>query len=232
MTAQNDIVQSGQHAEKGEGVDLVVVGLGYVGLPLVQAATKAGLRVTGLDLNKRVVEGLNSGRSHVDDLSDAEIAAILTQGFTATTDDSVISRTKAVVICVPTPLTEHGAPDLGAVEGAVASVAAHMRPGMLVVLESTTYPGTTDEVVRPALEARGLVAGVDFHLAFSPERIDPEIPSTAWRTRRRSSADTRRPAPRPLASSTRTLSARSSRPRARARPRWRSCSRTPIGTST
>ncbi|MEV6104405.1 nucleotide sugar dehydrogenase [Streptomyces sp. NPDC051940] len=176
MTAQNDISQSDRHAQGGEGTDLVVIGLGYVGLPLVRAAAVAGLRVVGLDLDQSVVDGLNAGRSHVDDLSDAQIAAIRARGFTATTDASVISRAKSVVICVPTPLTEHGAPDLAAVEGAVASVAAHLHPGMLVVLESTTYPGTTDEVVRPALEAGGLVAGTDFHLAFSPERIDPGNP--------------------------------------------------------
>src|ERR1700677_4575307 len=175
MTAQRDEFEPDQYSHKG-GIDLVVVGLGYVGLPLARGASNAGLRVVGLDLSTRVVDGLNAGRSHVDDLSDAEIAAMLTQGFTATTDAGVIGQAKSVVICVPTPLTEHSAPDLRAVEGAVASVAAHLHPGMLVVLESTTYPGTTDEVVRPALEAGGLVAGVDFHLAFSPERIDPGNP--------------------------------------------------------
>jgi UDP-N-acetyl-D-glucosamine dehydrogenase len=175
MTAQSDAPESDQYAQGG-GVDLVVVGLGYVGLPLARGASNAGLRVVGLDLNTRVVDGLNAGRSHVDDLSDAEIAGMLTQGFTATTDSAVIGQARSVVICVPTPLTEQAAPDLRAVEGAVAAVAEHLHPGMLVVLESTTYPGTTDEVVRPALEAGGLVAGVDFHLAFSPERIDPGNP--------------------------------------------------------
>ncbi|MBB4740362.1 nucleotide sugar dehydrogenase [Actinoplanes octamycinicus] len=122
------------------------------------------------------MDGLNAGRSHVDDISDADVAAMLASGFTATTDSSVIGSAAAVVICVPTPLTDHGAPDLGAVTSAVGMIAEHMRPGALVVLESTTYPGTTDDVVRPALEAGGLRAGVDFHLAFSPERIDPGNP--------------------------------------------------------
>jgi nucleotide sugar dehydrogenase len=175
MTAQSAALKSDQDAHGG-GVDLVVVGLGYVGLPLARGASNAGLRVVGLDLNTRIVDGLNAGRSHVDDLSDAQITEMLAQGFTATTDSAAIGEAKSVVICVPTPLNEHSAPDLRAVEGAVAAVAAHLHPGMLVVLESTTYPGTTDEVVRPALEAGGLVAGVDFHLAFSPERIDPGNP--------------------------------------------------------
>jgi len=152
---------------------LVVLGLGYVGLPLAQAATSAGLSVTGLDVSERVVTGLNAGESHVDDLADTEIATMLEAGFTATTDTSVLSSADVVVICVPTPLNDSGGPDLGAVTGAVDMIAAHLHKGMLVVLESTTYPGTTDEVVRPALEAGGLRVDDDFFLAFSPERIDP-----------------------------------------------------------
>lgn len=157
--------------------DLVVIGLGYVGLPLAQEATRAGLTVTGLDVSDAVVAGLNAGRSHVDDLSDADIAEMLERGFSATTDPAVIADASTVVICVPTPLTPEGGPDLGAVLGATRSIATHLRPGHLVVLESTTYPGTTDDEVRPVLEAGGLVAGRDFHLAFSPERIDPGNPT-------------------------------------------------------
>lgn len=153
--------------------DLVVIGLGYVGLPLAQEASRAGLVVTGLDVSTSVVDGLNAGRSHVDDLSDADIADMLGRGFVATTDAAVIADARAVVICVPTPLTPEGGPDLGAVMGATRAIAAHLQPGQLVVLESTTYPGTTDDDVRPVLEEGGLVAGRDFHLAFSPERIDP-----------------------------------------------------------
>ncbi|MFI9748520.1 nucleotide sugar dehydrogenase [Streptomyces collinus] len=158
-------------------VDLVVVGLGYVGLPLARSAAAAGLKVVGLDRSRRVVEGLNAGRSHVDDISDAEVRAMLEQGFEAVDRADVIAGAAAVVVCVPTPLTEHGAPDLGAVHAAVEDIAAHLTAGTLVVLESTTYPGTTDEVVRPRLEAGGLRVGIDFHLAFSPERIDPGNPS-------------------------------------------------------
>jgi UDP-N-acetyl-D-glucosamine dehydrogenase len=154
-------------------VDVVILGLGYVGLPLAREATSAGMSVIGFDVNKGLVEALNSGRSHVDDLSDEDIAAMIASGFRATTDEQEIATAKAAVICVPTPLFEEGGPDLGAVQSATEAVARNLRPGMLVVLESTTYPGTTDELVRPLLEAGGLIAGKDFHLAFSPERIDP-----------------------------------------------------------
>ncbi|MCL7424318.1 nucleotide sugar dehydrogenase [Streptomyces sp. YS415] len=157
-------------------VDLVIIGLGYVGLPLARAASASGLKVVGLDRSQPVVQGLNSGSSHVDDISDADVRAMLGQGFRAVSSPEVIEDAAAVVICVPTPLTEHGAPNLGAVDSAVADIAAHLKPGTLVVLESTTYPGTTDEVVRPRLEAGGLKAGADFYLAFSPERIDPGNP--------------------------------------------------------
>ncbi|MDP9183695.1 MAG: nucleotide sugar dehydrogenase [Actinomycetota bacterium] len=155
---------------------VVVIGLGYVGLPLAQAACRAGLEVTGLDISARIVDGLNAGRSHVDDLSDDAIATMLASGFTATSDSSVLADADVAVICVPTPLDESGGPDLGAVFNGVGMIAEHLHKGMLVVLESTTYPGTTDDEVRPRLEAGGLVAGTDFHLAFSPERIDPGNP--------------------------------------------------------
>ncbi|MBB5999376.1 nucleotide sugar dehydrogenase [Streptomonospora salina] len=153
--------------------DLVVVGLGYVGLPLAHQAASAGLTVAGLDASPAVAAGLNEGRSHIDDLGAADIAAMLEHGFTATTDPSVVAGARTVVICVPTPLSAEGGPDLGAVTAAGRSIAGHLAPGTLVVLESTTYPGTTYEVLRPLLEESGLVAGSDFHLAFSPERIDP-----------------------------------------------------------
>ncbi|HEY9411979.1 MAG TPA: nucleotide sugar dehydrogenase, partial [Jiangellaceae bacterium] len=157
--------------------DLAVIGLGYVGLPLAQEASRAGMTVTGFDVSERVVGGLNSGHSHVDDLSDADIAEMRAAGFHATTDEADLDDAAVIVICVPTPLSDDGGPDLTAVKSAVAVVARHLRSGSLVVLESTTYPGTTDEVVRPMLEESGLVAGEDFHLAFSPERIDPGNPT-------------------------------------------------------
>ncbi len=162
-------------------VDVVVVGLGYVGLPLAQEAVRAGVGVLGFDVDERVVAGLNAGTSHVDDLSDADVAEMVAAGFRATTDETEIGAADAAVICVPTPLSEDGGPDLTAVRGATAAIARQLRPGMLVVLESTTYPGTTDELVRPLLEESGLVAGRDFHLAFSPERIDPGNPRFGMR---------------------------------------------------
>ncbi len=155
-------------------VDLVVVGLGYVGLPLVSEGCRSGLSVVGLDVNEGVVADLNAGRSHVDDLSDAEIAELVGLGFTATTDATVLADAKTVVICVPTPLSVDGGPDLGAVEGACRTIGQHLVKGTLVVLESTTYPGTTAEVMVPILEREsGLSSSSDFHVAYSPERIDP-----------------------------------------------------------
>ncbi|WP_373869652.1 nucleotide sugar dehydrogenase [Acrocarpospora pleiomorpha] len=153
--------------------DLTIIGLGYVGMPLAKEATAAGLTVAGLDVDPRKVDALNAGRSYIDDLTDADLDGMIGSGFTATLDPSVLSESATIVICVPTPLDEDHRPDLSAVEGATATVAAHLRSGTLVVLESTTWPGTTDEVARPILEKSGLVAGADFHLAFSPERIDP-----------------------------------------------------------
>ena len=159
---------------------VVIIGLGYVGLPLAQEAVRVGLSVTGLDVKQATVDGLNAGRSHVDDLTDADIAAMVEGGFRAVT--SVPEAAAAVgdggpdtiVICVPTPLSESDGPDLTAVRAATESAARLLRAGTTVILESTTYPGTTDEIVRPLLEkATGLTAGIDFALAFSPERIDP-----------------------------------------------------------
>lgn len=153
--------------------DVVILGLGYVGLPLAREAARTGLSVLGFDVKSAVADALNGGRSHVDDLSDADVAEMRQAGFRATTDETEIAAAAVAVICVPTPLSDDGGPDLTAVRAAAGAVARNLRPGMLVVLESTTYPGTTDEVVRPILEASGLRAGADFHLAFSPERIDP-----------------------------------------------------------
>jgi nucleotide sugar dehydrogenase len=155
-------------------VNVVIIGLGYVGLPLAQEAVRAGLSVTGLDVRQATVDGLNGGRSHVDDLSGADIAAMVEGGFRATTDLADCGDPDVIVICVPTPLSESDGPDLTAVRAATESAGRLLKPGALVILESTTYPGTTDEVVRPLLEkASGLTAGIGFHLAFSPERIDP-----------------------------------------------------------
>ena len=163
-----------EHEQAPQQERHVILGLGYVGLPLAQEATRSGLLIVGLDSSDRVVSGLNAARSHVDDLSGEAVAEMLAAGFTATKDPAVVADAATVVICVPTPLSEDGGPDLSAVRGAGEAVARHLRPGTLVVLESTTYPGTTEEFLLPILEAgSGLRAGVDFNLAFSPERIDP-----------------------------------------------------------
>ncbi|WP_020674234.1 nucleotide sugar dehydrogenase [Amycolatopsis nigrescens] len=155
-------------------VDLAVVGLGYVGLPLARQACDAGLATVGFDIAPAVVETLSSGRSHVHDVSTDDIARMRETGFTASLDPAIIATADTVVICVPTGLSPEGAPDLGAVRAAARTVGARLRPEMLVVLESTSYPGTTEEVLLPILESvSGMAAGKEFHLAFSPERIDP-----------------------------------------------------------
>ncbi|MDM7855413.1 nucleotide sugar dehydrogenase [Cellulomonas alba] len=154
--------------------DAVIVGLGYVGLPLAQEACRAGMRVGGFDVSDRVVDGLLAGRSHVDDLSDADVRAMADAGFTPATDVTLLADAATIVIAVPTPLATTGLPDLGPVRAAVRTVAENLRPGTLVILESTTHPGTTEEIVAPMLEEfSGLRAGRDFALAFSPERVDP-----------------------------------------------------------
>ena len=165
----------------GKSLDLVVVGLGYVGLPLAQEACHSGLRVTGLDVDPAVITGLRERRSHVDDLSDADVEVMLAAGFTATTDVTVIAQAETVVICVPTPLADDGRPDLGPVLSATGTLVEQLTAGTLVVLESTTYPGTTEEVLRPLLEQHGLRVGTDVFLAFSPERIDPGNPTYGFR---------------------------------------------------
>lgn len=152
---------------------LAVVGLGYVGLPLAREACLGGWRVFGWDNNDQVISILSTGKSHLEDIRAADIQDMLSRGFQPTTEDAVLREADVVVICVPTPLTRDGGPDLAAVSAAGSSVAQHLQAGQLVVLESTTYPGTTEEVLIPVLETSGKEAGKDFFVAFSPERIDP-----------------------------------------------------------
>lgn len=135
--------------------------------------TRAGIRTIGFDVSPDKVNDLNQGRSHIDDLSDDELREMLDRGYSATTDANEIANADTVVICVPTPLNDSGGPDLGAVEAATRTITANMSADTLVILESTTYPGTTDDVVRPILESQGALHGKDFLLAFSPERVDP-----------------------------------------------------------
>jgi UDP-N-acetyl-D-glucosamine dehydrogenase len=161
---------------------VLVIGLGYVGLPLAVQAARAGFRVTGYDTRPEITAGLMAGRSHVDDVTDTEVAAMAAQGFRATAEETELEPADVIVICVPTPLSVADGPDLSAVRAATAAAGRLVRPGTLVSLESTTYPGTTEEVVRPLLEkASGLTAGIGFSLAFSPERIDPGNPDYGFR---------------------------------------------------
>ncbi|MDH6536601.1 nucleotide sugar dehydrogenase [Aurantimicrobium minutum] len=162
---------------KDKGLKAVIVGLGYVGLPLAVAAAESGISVVGLDRNETIVNGLNSGVSHIDDLSSADIAELLGNGFTATSNPECITDTDVVVICVPTPLDSSGQPDLKAVMGASRDIAQYAHDGLTVVLESTTYPGTTEEILKPLLEETGRIVGKNIYLAFSPERIDPGNPT-------------------------------------------------------
>ena len=153
---------------------VAIVGLGYVGIPLALTACKAGLPVLGFDIDSQRVAQLNRGESFIKHIStDAIRTARENDRFVATTDFAKISEADAIIIAVPTPLTRHREPDLSFVEGTTRSIAPHLKPGHLVVLESTTWPGTTDEVVKPILESGGLKSGRDFYLAFSPEREDP-----------------------------------------------------------
>ena len=154
-----------------------VIGLGYVGLPLVELFVNNGFPVLGLDIDSVKVDKLEAGQSYIGHISSERIAALKSGGrFAATADFSRIGEADALLICVPTPLGPHREPDLGAVIATGRSIGAYLRPGQLVVLESTTYPGTTRDVLRPAVEAGGLEAGRDFFLAYSPEREDPGNP--------------------------------------------------------
>ena len=159
-----------------------VIGLGYVGLPLALEFCRGGLDVVGIDVNAGKVARIAQGESHVLDIGEEALRDALTGGrFRATTDFSVLRECDAVCVCVPTPLTKTMDPDISFIVAAVDEVAKYLHKGMLVVLESTTYPGTTDELVLPRLEESGLEVGRDFFLAFSPERVDPGNPT--WHTR-------------------------------------------------
>ena len=153
---------------------VAVIGLGYVGLPLAMEFARAGFRVIGYDVSTRVVDLLNGGASHIQDVPAADVARFVKSGhFTATADEARLGDAHAISIAVPTPLVKTRDPDMSYVQAAAAAVARHAHPGLLVVLESTTYPGTTRELLQPAFEQQGFVVGADVFLAFSPERVDP-----------------------------------------------------------
>ncbi|HEY4348637.1 MAG TPA: nucleotide sugar dehydrogenase, partial [Gaiellaceae bacterium] len=163
--------------------DVAIIGAGYVGLPLAQTFAEADQRVLVVDVVPALVESINAGRSHIEDVSDADLGPLVAAGkISATSDYEQLKQANAILIALPTPLTKQRVPDLSYVEAAARGIAAVLETGQLVVLESTTYPGTTREVVKPILEeGSGLVAGKDFNLAMSPERVDPG--RTDWTTK-------------------------------------------------
>ncbi|MBC7895517.1 MAG: nucleotide sugar dehydrogenase [Cytophagaceae bacterium] len=159
-----------------------VVGLGYVGLPLAMEFAKAGFKVVGYDVSERAVQSLMAGHSHIQDVPTEDVAEQVRLGrFVATTEEARLRDCDAISIAVPTPLSKSRDPDMSYVEAATLAIARNCRAGMLIVLESTTYPGTTREVLQPRIEEKGLVVGQDVFLAFSPERVDPGNPT--WHTK-------------------------------------------------
>ena len=151
-----------------------IVGLGYVGLPLATEFAKSGYKTIGFDVQDKKVNAVNAGNNYIGDIVDATFKKVVEEGsLSATSDFSFIKDVDAVAICVPTPLDKYQQPDISYVKGSTESVAKYLHPGMAVILESTTYPGTTEELLKPILESNGLKCGEDFFLAFSPERVDP-----------------------------------------------------------
>lgn len=159
---------------KNKSATLAVIGLGYVGLPLAVEKAKAGYKVIGLDIQKKRVDMVNQGINYIGDIVDEDLKTLVDNSIIeANTDYRVLYKVDCVMICVPTPLDEHQQPDTSYVENSTREITKYLRKGMLIVLESTTYPGTTEEIVKPILESKGLRCGEDFFLAFSPERVDP-----------------------------------------------------------
>jgi UDP-N-acetyl-D-glucosamine dehydrogenase len=164
------------------GADVAIIGAGYVGMPLARVFADAGKVVLLVDVDREVVDGINRGVSHIPDVTSDALKRLVDSGrVSATTDYDALKEVDAILIALPTPLSSQREPDLSIVKGAVAQIAPRLRKGQLVVLESTTYPGTTRECLQPILERSGLKAGEDFHLAFSPERVDPG--RTDWTTK-------------------------------------------------
>jgi UDP-N-acetyl-D-glucosamine dehydrogenase len=184
MTTQQDVTAPAElpGAREVGARDVAIVGAGYVGVPLAHVFCDAGRSVVLVDVDTGRVAALNRGESYIEDVSSETLGRHRSNGLVATTDYDVLREAGAILIALPTPLSKQREPDLTILLGAAREIAARLRPGHLVVLESTTYPGTTTEELRPILESgSGLVAGSDFHLAFSPERVDPG--RTDWTTR-------------------------------------------------
>jgi UDP-N-acetyl-D-glucosamine dehydrogenase len=162
--------------------DVAIVGAGYVGMPLARVFAEAGKRVVLVDVDERVVDGVNGGTSHIRDVPSAVVQQLVSEGrLSATADYDALRDVDAILIALPTPLSSQREPDLSILSRAAENIAPRLRRGQIVVLESTTYPGTTRECLQPILERSGLKAGEDFHLAFSPERVDPG--RADWTTR-------------------------------------------------
>src|SRR6185503_1929565 len=161
---------------------VVVMGIGYVGLPLVAELSRAGFRVTGFDKDARKVRALSAGESYIQDVPSSDLAPHVREGrLDATTDPGVLAKADAVIVCVPTPLNKTKDPDMRFIVDATEEIARHQHAGMVIVLESTTYPGTTTEVLVPKLTEKGFKLGEDVFVAFSPERVDPG--NTVYKTR-------------------------------------------------
>ncbi|MDQ6933512.1 MAG: nucleotide sugar dehydrogenase, partial [Candidatus Eremiobacteraeota bacterium] len=151
-----------------------VIGIGYVGLPLAVEKAKVGFTVIGYDRNTIRINQINQGLNYIRDVSDSDLSAVVHSGkLAASSDFSTLERCDVIIVCVPTPLTANLDPDISYIRNVGGEIAKHLRPGQLICLESTTYPGTTEEVLLPLFEQTGLVVGKDYFLAFSPERVDP-----------------------------------------------------------
>lgn len=161
---------------KNRSATIAIVGLGYVGLPLMLRFMEVGFRVVGIDIDQRKVDALMRGDSYIEHIPSANIRQALASGFSATTDFAAASDADALIICVPTPLNKYREPDISYIVDTTEALAPHLRPGQVMSLESTTYPGTTEEELLPRVAARGLTVGKDFFLVFSPEREDPGNP--------------------------------------------------------
>lgn len=159
-----------------------IVGLGYVGLPLVLRYCEVGYKVVGFDIDQRKVDSLQKGRSYIEHISSGAINSAIAAGFQPTTDFSRVSQTDALILCVPTPLNKYREPDLSFIIDTIDSLLPYLRPGQVVSLESTTYPGTTSEELLPRIESKGLKVGSDAFLVYSPEREDPGNPNFTTRS--------------------------------------------------